>query len=77
MALSGRAAAHCMKGDYEGALVDLNASIQKNPHRAVSYYHRWLVHKKKGKKEEASADLQKAIELDPSLKEKAMGCDCR
>jgi hypothetical protein len=35
------------------------------------------VHKKKGKKEEASADLQKAIELDPSLKEKAMGCDCR
>lgn len=54
---------------YMEAIFDFTKVIELDPQKTFAYYGRGLAEAMLGKTEEAGADLQKAVELDPSLKE--------
>jgi tetratricopeptide (TPR) repeat protein len=64
-AYGNRADARRSKGDFDGAIVDLNRAIELNPKEAEAYAIRGEVEAKKKQYAAAVKDEQKAIELDP------------
>jgi tetratricopeptide (TPR) repeat protein len=54
------------------AIADLSKGIELNPNYAFAYFERGCANISIGNKEEAKKDLTKAVELDASLKDKAM-----
>ncbi|MBI3554490.1 MAG: tetratricopeptide repeat protein [Elusimicrobia bacterium] len=56
-------------GDYLGALSEFSVAIDLNPSDAGLYLERAWVAAMIGPKEDAEADIRKALELDPRLKE--------
>ncbi len=55
------------KGDFEGAIADLNKAIEIAPDYAKAYGDRGLVRLMLGEDKAAEADLQKCFELDRAL----------
>jgi tetratricopeptide (TPR) repeat protein len=55
------------KGDYQGAIADLNQAIRIDPHEAKFYYSRGLVHRKLLDSQAAIADYTLAIQFDPNF----------
>jgi tetratricopeptide (TPR) repeat protein len=53
------------KGEYFGALTDLNKAIQINPNLADAYLNRRLVNEVLGNEQLSEKDLLKAIAIDP------------
>jgi tetratricopeptide (TPR) repeat protein len=51
-------------GDKETALSELSASIEKSP-SAWAYFQRARIYVDQGKEAEATADIQKGLEIDP------------
>lgn len=51
-------------GDKETALSELSASIEKSP-SAWAYFQRARIYIDQGKETEATADIQKGLEVDP------------
>jgi tetratricopeptide (TPR) repeat protein len=54
------------KGDYEGAIGDLDKAIRLNPSDVSAYVHRGLARQGKRDYDSAIADFTKAIELKPN-----------
>jgi tetratricopeptide (TPR) repeat protein len=55
-------------GDLDGAIAQFRSAIQSLPAYARAHYQLGLALERKGNKEEASKEFQKAAELDPHLK---------
>jgi Flp pilus assembly protein TadD len=55
-------------GDLDGAISQFRAAIQSLPSYATAHYQLGEALQRKGNKEEASREFQKAAELDPRLK---------
>jgi len=55
------------KGDFAGALADLNRTIESEPKLAKAYGDRGLVHLMRGEDTAAEVDFEKCFELDKSL----------
>jgi Flp pilus assembly protein TadD len=55
-------------GDLEGAIGQFRTAIQSLPAYAPAHYQLGLALQRKGNKEEASKEFQKAAELDPHLR---------
>jgi tetratricopeptide (TPR) repeat protein len=55
-------------GDLDGAIFQFRTAIQSLPVYAPAHYQLGLALQRKGAKEEASKEFQKAAELDPHLK---------
>jgi tetratricopeptide (TPR) repeat protein len=55
-------------GDLDGAISQFRAAIQSVPAYAPAHYQLGLALTRKGAKEEASQEFQRAAELDPNLK---------
>ncbi len=53
--------------DYEGALLELNKSIELNPHFFISYYNRGNIKLKLGDFQGSINDCNKAIEIIPNF----------
>jgi tetratricopeptide (TPR) repeat protein len=51
-------------GDQETAMAELSASLEKSP-SAWAYFERARLHLEQGREQEALADCQKGLELDP------------
>ena len=58
-------------GKYDEALVSANKGIELMPASFVGIYNRACIYSLKGDKANALADLKKAIELNPSIKQHA------
>jgi tetratricopeptide (TPR) repeat protein len=56
-----------LKGDYEGAIQDLNKAISINPKFARAYNDRGFAHLFMKEYSKAIADFDKAISLNPEL----------
>ena len=67
-----RGVAYFQLGQHNQAIADFNKSIELNPKFAMAYFGRGAANVSIGNKEDAKKDLFKAIELDASLKDKAM-----
>ncbi|SIO73310.1 Tetratricopeptide repeat protein 1 [Babesia microti strain RI] len=65
--LSNRAASYINLGSWDDALADCNESIKLNSENVKSYVRRSAVHQEMNKWHEASNDIHKALELDPTL----------
>lgn len=61
--------AHADGGDFERALAELHEGIAEYPDRAPLYYHLACIESRAGRLDDASGDLDRALELDPSLRE--------
>ena len=62
-----RASAKILVGDYEGAINDLDKSLELSPEYLVAYYERGIAKIKYGKKKSGCLDLSTAIELNYDL----------
>ena len=58
-----RALAYNAKEQYDMAIADCNKAIDLDPNLIVAYINRGWAHYKKGRKNEAIADLEKLITL--------------
>lgn len=58
---------HAEKGDYDGAIAELNKAIELDPRRAEAYAERGWARRHKGDYDGAIADYSRAIELDPKF----------
>ena len=56
--------AKALKGDFDGAIADLNLAIEQNPSAAALYYNRGAAKDHKGDLDAAMADYNRALELD-------------
>lgn len=54
-------------GSYEAAIADFDAAIASESTFALAYLNRGLAYKQLGKLDESARDLNRALELDPSL----------
>ena len=54
--------------DPERALAEIDAGLAQKPEHPALYYHRACLNAKAGRFEEARAELDRALELDPTLK---------
>ena len=54
---------------FDNALVEFNIAIKQEPDFGASYANRGILYDRMGSYEEAIADYQKAIQLDPKLAE--------
>ena len=59
-----RASAKMLAGDYEGAINDLDKSLELSPEYLVAYYERGIAKIKYGKKKSGCLDLSTALELN-------------
>ncbi len=55
-------------GDLDGAISQFRTAIQSLPAYALAHYQLGVALERKGAKDEASKEFQKAAELDPNLK---------
>jgi Flp pilus assembly protein TadD len=55
-------------GDLDGAISQFRVAIQSLPGYAPAHYQLGMALQRKGAKEEASKEFQKAADLDPHLK---------
>ena len=55
-------------GDLDGAISQFRTAIKLAPNLAAAHYQLSLALSRKGEKQEAAAELQRAKELDPRLK---------
>jgi len=55
-------------GKMDQAMNEFDRVVKENPELPDAYYYRALVFLNQGKKEEAKADLQKLLEIDPNNK---------
>ncbi len=62
LAIRGRAKA--INGDYEGALVDVNSAVEKDPSNLYNFLNRADVRHMRGETDEALADIERALEID-------------
>ena len=56
------------EGDYDGALAEIEAGLADRPEHPPLLYHRACINARAGRLEEARASLDRALELDPALK---------
>lgn len=54
--------------DPERALAEIDSGLAQKPEHPALYYHRACLNAKAGRFEEARAELDRALELDPTLK---------
>ena len=54
--------------DPERALTEIDAGLAQKPDHPALFYHRACLNAKAGRLEEARAELDRALELDPTLK---------
>jgi tetratricopeptide (TPR) repeat protein len=54
--------------DPERALAEIDAGLAQKPDHPALFYHRACLNAKAGRLEEARAELDRALELDPTLK---------
>lgn len=54
------------KGDYQGAIADLEQVIRLNPKNAVAYAVMGLTHQRQGKHQAAIADFNQAARIEPN-----------
>jgi tetratricopeptide (TPR) repeat protein len=57
------------RGDFEQALAELREGIAEFPDRAPLHYHLACIESRAGRLDEAGEHLDRALELDPSLRE--------
>ena len=62
LAIRGRAKAIC--GDYDGALVDVDAAVNKDPNNLYNFLNRADVRHMRGELEIALADIERALAID-------------
>lgn len=62
-----RAVVKIRRGDFDGALNDLDLVIAENPHNESAYLQRARVLRKKGRKTAALKDYEQATRLSPKL----------
>lgn len=55
------------KGDYETAIDSFDKAIASNPQSAEAYYHRGLAYYNSGNREQAIADYDSSLNLDPQV----------
>ena len=58
-------------GKYDEALLSINKGIELAPDQPVNFYNRACIYSLKGDKRNALIDLQKAISINPSLRQSA------
>ena len=56
------------EGDYDGALAEIEAGLADRPEHPPLLYHRACINARAGRLEEARSSLDRALELDPALK---------
>ena len=54
--------------DLERALTEIDAGLAQKPDHPALFYHRACLNAKAGRREEARAELDRALELDPTLR---------
>jgi tetratricopeptide (TPR) repeat protein len=57
------------RGEFEQALAELHEGIAEYPDRAPLYYHLACIESRAGRLDDAAGHLDRALELDPSLRE--------
>ena len=62
MAIRGRAKAIC--GNYDGALADVDAAVDKDPQNLYNFLNRADVRHMRGELELALADIERAVAID-------------
>lgn len=62
LAIRGRTKA--INGDYEGALIDVDAAVEKDPSNLYNFLNRADVRHMRGETDEALADIEKALAID-------------
>jgi tetratricopeptide (TPR) repeat protein len=60
--------AYADRGEFEQALAELREGIAEHPDRAPLYYHLACIETRAGRLEDAAGHLDRAVELDPSLR---------
>ncbi|PFH38263.1 tetratricopeptide repeat-containing protein [Besnoitia besnoiti] len=75
--LSNRAACHLHGKCYEAVIGDCTEAIQCHPSYAKAYLRRFTAHEALTKWHDAVADINKALELDPSLEPRYRGDQAR
>jgi tetratricopeptide (TPR) repeat protein len=66
---NNRGAAHLMAKNYRQAVTDFTEAIQRNDGLANAYQGRGLAFAELGETQRSNADLARARELDPSIRE--------
>ncbi len=61
------------EGRFKEALSDINMALMVNPHSALSYYNRGVLDFERGQWEDARADLQRSLQLDPLFLKPRLG----
>jgi len=59
------------KSDYDDVIASFTETIETNPQNQWAFYYRGLAYKELGEDDRAVADLEKALSIDPNLKEAA------
>lgn len=70
--LNSRGLVHFRRGEYREAIASYDASLQSNPGIASSYYMRGLSKRALGG-QDAQADIDKAVSLEPGVRERYAG----
>jgi len=55
------------KGDYDGAIVNFTKAIEQDQNNYIAYVFRGYIRQNKGNLADASADYNKAIEINPKI----------
>lgn len=64
-----RGVAYRNKSEYQLAMSDFNEALRFNAKYAPAYYNRGMLHSRAGATELAVADLRKAVEFDPQMRD--------
>ncbi len=59
--------------EVDERIADHDQAIRLNPDDAAAYYNRRFAHKEKGDLDKAEADLKRAMELDPNIRQSFCG----